>query len=137
LITIGGADSRHRKTRFDEAWRASYLALCGAAKLRFPAPSAPSAQGVDAMSTTTRKLPYGASPLAHLCLLVSDALRVPALGASTEGEPAAPKRTWLERLDAWAWRERQKDHEAYLAQSSDLADLEARLRALERGARYY
>ena len=50
---------------------------------------------------------------------------------------ATPRQSWLDRLDAWAWRQHQKDREAWLAQSKDLAELEARLRALDRGAPMY
>jgi hypothetical protein len=47
-------------------------------------------------------------------------------------KPLPPKRGWMERLDRWFWRHRQRDLEAYLAQSSDIYDLETRIRALER-----
>lgn len=39
----------------------------------------------------------------------------------------------LERLDRWFWRQQQREREAYLAKAQDLADLEARIKALERG----
>ena len=41
--------------------------------------------------------------------------------------------TLLERLDAWFWRQEQKDREAYLAGSADVFDLERRIDAIERG----
>jgi len=82
---------------------------------------------------TTGEFSHRASPFAHLIFLVSQARRGPAL----ETAAATPRRSWLDRLDAWAWRQQQKDREAWLAQSSDLADLEARLRALDRGAPAY
>jgi len=43
------------------------------------------------------------------------------------------------RLDRWFQRARQSDDEAFLAAATDLADLERRVRRLERGvdARYY
>ena len=41
--------------------------------------------------------------------------------------------TLLERLDAWFWRQAQKDREAYLAGSADVFDLERRIDAIERG----
>jgi hypothetical protein len=47
------------------------------------------------------------------------------------------RQSWLDRLDAWVWRQQQKDRDAWLAQSKDLAELEARLRALDRGAAAY
>jgi hypothetical protein len=99
------------------------------------------------------ELRFHSSPLTHLCFLVSEALsggrheRAPAprqssaaadrAEAEARAAAAAARRTasapsWLDRLDQWAWRQTQKRHEAYLAQSTDLADLERRLRALER-----
>ena len=46
------------------------------------------------------------------------------------------QRGWFERLDEWLWDMHQRDIEAYLAQSSDVCDLERRQRALERNAPY-
>jgi len=53
--------------------------------------------------------------------------------------PAAPARvraevglSWLERVERWLWRLEQKRVDDYLAGSADLADLEMRLRRLER-----
>lgn len=39
-------------------------------------------------------------------------------------------------VDGWFYRQRQKEREAYLAQSADLADLERRVRKLERHPYY-
>ena len=54
--------------------------------------------------------------------------------AAADRAAKAPERRrgWLERLDRWFWRQQQRDVEAYLAKSSDVYDLEARIRALER-----
>ena len=41
----------------------------------------------------------------------------------------------LDRLDAWFWRQRQRAHESYLAQSQDVFELERRMRDLERSVR--
>lgn len=51
----------------------------------------------------------------------------------------APRRGWLDRLDAWFWRLEQKERETYLARSRDVFDLERRIDALDREAvtRYY
>lgn len=53
--------------------------------------------------------------------------------------PSAPARvraevglSWLQRVERWLWRLEQKRVEDYLARSVDLADLEMRLRRLER-----
>jgi hypothetical protein len=40
----------------------------------------------------------------------------------------------LQRVERWLWRLEQKRVEDYLARSVDLADLEMRLRSLERRA---
>lgn len=37
----------------------------------------------------------------------------------------------LGRLESWIWRQQQRDREAYLAEATDIADLEARMRVLE------
>lgn len=43
-----------------------------------------------------------------------------------------PRRSLLERLDHWFADQRERQRERYLAQSSDLCDLEARMRELNR-----
>ena len=55
----------------------------------------------------------------------------PANAAKVALAPA-PRRGWIERLEHWLWSWRQRDLEAYLAQSADIHDLEARIRNLER-----
>jgi hypothetical protein len=64
--------------------------------------------------------------------------------AARRGRPAPavqqePKLTLLERIDAWFWRQSQKDRDAYLARSTDVHDLERRMAALDRAtaSRYY
>lgn len=42
----------------------------------------------------------------------------------------------LAAMDNWFYRQRQKDRESYLAQAQDIADLEQRLRQLERRPYY-
>ena len=76
---------------------------------------------------STRELPYSNNPFAHLAFLVSDALRRPATRAK-----APATRRWPERLERWLWSRRQREVEAYLAQSQDLAELERRMRELDR-----
>ena len=50
-----------------------------------------------------------------------------------------PRPTLLDRLDAWFWRQAQKDRETYLAGSRDVLELERRMNALDRGpvGRYF
>jgi hypothetical protein len=84
---------------------------------------------------------HRSSPLAHLCFLVSEALnpRPRPEARPMPPRPSVARTGWLDRLDQWAWRSRQRQHEAYLAEAANLAELETRLRDLERtvGARYY
>ena len=42
-----------------------------------------------------------------------------------------PRRSWLDRLDDWLWNQELKSREAFLAQSTDIVDLEQRMRWLE------
>jgi hypothetical protein len=63
----------------------------------------------------------------------------PSAAAPPRTVPAASTRvraevrlSWLERVERWLWRLEQKRVDDYLAQSVDLADLEMRLRRLER-----
>ena len=58
------------------------------------------------------------------------AVRTPAAAPAT---PAAPRMSLLDRLDAWHFRQAQREREAYLARSKDVFDLERRIRAIERG----
>lgn len=83
---------------------------------------------------STRDLHYRNSPLAHLVQLVADAMAGGPPAVARRREPARGR--WLDRLDHWFWRQRQKDVEQYLASSHDRFELEARLRELDR-ARYY
>jgi len=64
----------------------------------------------------------------------------PSEGAEPDRtSPRKASRSLIDRLDDWAWRLRQRDLEASLASSADIAELEARLRARERATlhRYY
>jgi len=64
---------------------------------------------------------------------------------SRDGTASEPRRRWLHRLDQWLgrldnwfWRQQQRQREAYLAQATDIFDLEERMRRLERsGGRSY
>jgi hypothetical protein len=69
----------------------------------------------------------------------------PAPSAPRKAAPLAsavggePHRGLFERFDAWLWDQERRSREAYLAKSTDVYDLEARIRDLERGVicRYY
>src|ERR1700686_3539143 len=54
----------------------------------------------------------------------------------TAPDPVAPRRGLLARLDDWFWKREQREREAYLAASTDIYDLEARIRNLEREVLY-
>jgi len=54
--------------------------------------------------------------------------------AAPARDSGAPPLSWLERVERWLWRLEQKRVEDYLARSVDLADLEMRMRRLERRA---
>ena len=45
---------------------------------------------------------------------------------------ASTRQSWLTRVDAWFSKQEMKRREAYLAQSTDIFDLERRMRGLER-----
>jgi Protein of unknown function (DUF3563) len=52
---------------------------------------------------------------------------------SARANSVAKPRSLLGRLDTWFWKQEMKRHEAFLAQSTDIFDLERRMRLLERG----
>jgi hypothetical protein len=49
----------------------------------------------------------------------------------TVARVAAPTLSIWDRLDRWFWRQEQRRLEAYLGTSTDLVELEQRMRALE------
>lgn len=49
-------------------------------------------------------------------------------------ERPAPRLSLWDRLDRWFWRQEQRRLEAYLGTSSDLVELEQRMRALEKAS---
>lgn len=70
--------------------------------------------------------------------------RKPSTASSQPAAASAPaaipeRKSLLDRLDAWHFRQAQREREAYLARSKDVFDLERRMRALERApiGRYY
>lgn len=69
--------------------------------------------------------------------LAGNALDRPrASGRSPSGtavvRAATPRRSFFDRIEHALWRSRQREIERYLAASTDLVDLERRLRRLER-----
>ncbi len=53
--------------------------------------------------------------------------------ASSSAGSSASSLGWLDRLDTWFWKQEMKSRDAFLAQSTDIFDLERRMRCLERG----
>lgn len=62
--------------------------------------------------------------------LLTDALS--AQPAREPRAPAKPRRSLSERMDHWFTDQRVRERERYLAQSTDLADLERRMRRIDR-----
>lgn len=64
--------------------------------------------------------------------LTYDALQAEEEECGKLGEAVRqPRRSWLDRLDDWLWNQELKSREAFLAQATDLVDLEQRMRWLE------
>jgi hypothetical protein len=73
--------------------------------------------------------------LTHGILLdASDRAEEERAHADASANPVATPRGWLTRLDTWFWKQEMKRREAFLAQSSDIFELERRMRWLERGS---
>ena len=62
--------------------------------------------------------------------LLTDALS--AQPARAPKAPAKPRRSLSERLDRWFTDQRIRERDRYLAEASDLADLEHRMRRIDR-----
>ncbi|HVO88927.1 MAG TPA: DUF3563 family protein [Casimicrobiaceae bacterium] len=71
------------------------------------------------------------APVAFFNMVV-DVLSRPTLDGAPEEAPG-PKAGWLDRLDDWLWRQQAREREAWLAQSSDVFELERRIEELDRG----
>ena len=104
-------------------------------------------------SPNAAELYFKRSIVGHVAMLLAEALgtgRKPQGDARRAGsrnqatgqalKPAeTPRAGLLDRLDGWFWRQEQKQREAYLAQASDIFELERRMEALDREGvwRYY
>ena len=60
----------------------------------------------------------------------------PRSGAGNAVAPPSRRLALFERFDRWIARMRQRDRERYLAEASDVFELEARIRELERRPYY-
>lgn len=59
--------------------------------------------------------------------------KAPERSEPVRAAESAPGRSWLDRLDDWLWNQELKSREAFLAKSTDIVDLEQRMRWLEHG----
>ena len=95
------------------------------------------------LSTVITEALAGSSKAAAVARRAQTGRQVPPAAASTPvatpAIPSASRMSLLDRLDAWHFRQAQREREAYLARSKDVFDLERRMRAIERGTtgRYY
>jgi Protein of unknown function (DUF3563) len=59
-----------------------------------------------------------------------------ARSSRTNGANSAQRPSWTDRLNDWFYRQQLNQREAYLAQATDIFDLELRMRRLERRPYY-
>ena len=94
--------------------------------------------------------PFPEHTLVGHCIALAHATFYDALPSNVEHKPPiAPEKLpskrigigaafqrFIEALDNWFYRQRLKDREAYLAQATDVYDVERRMRELERNPAY-
>jgi hypothetical protein len=57
--------------------------------------------------------------------------RQPTFGEAVDARGREPRLGFWDRIDRWAWKQVQKEREAYLAKAQNLAELESRMRDLD------
>ncbi|MGC1818970.1 MAG: DUF3563 family protein [Casimicrobiaceae bacterium] len=98
---------------------------------------------IGQLSTVVAEALAGSGRAAEVARRAQTVRRAPPAAApkpvATPAAPAVARMSLLDRLDAWHFRQAQREREAYLARSKDVFDLERRIRAIERGTtgRYY
>jgi hypothetical protein len=86
-----------------------------------------------ALAKSANRAQRDAEPLANSDLRAFDFASIEQAARQMRAEAIARfVRNTLERIGRWARHTRRGDSEAFLAQSSDLADLERRIKLLER-----
>jgi hypothetical protein len=94
--------------------------------------------------------PFPENTLVGHCIALAHATFYDALPSNVEHKPPIAPATlpskrigigaafarFMEALDAWFYRQRMKEREAYLAQAVDVYDVERRMRELERNPAY-
>jgi len=78
----------------------------------------------------------GALGLCRVLLRAAENTGNESAGRSEAVSPVRKRLSLFERFDRWMAGIKQRDRERYLAQATDIFDLERRIRELERG-RYY
>lgn len=75
-----------------------------------------------------------------LCIKMAQTTFSDVMPPESDAAPASrphPKPGLLSRLDDWFYRQQLNARESYLAESTDIFDLECRMRDLERRSYYY
>jgi hypothetical protein len=81
--------------------------------------------------------PLNDSGVSRMFALIAEGLALPTRPRDQERSPqgllavAPARRSLLERIDHWFWQRNQHAVDAYLGQSTDVFELEARIRQLE------
>ncbi len=73
-------------------------------------------------------------PLNSLAHLIADAVRPSVVEPAARRTEPAVRRSLADRLDAWFWRQQQREIEAWLADSGDIYELERRVRDIGHGS---
>jgi hypothetical protein len=82
------------------------------------------------MSTASPTMPE--SGFINLCIQMAQSTFSDVMPSKTGDERTKKVRSWTSALADWFYRQQVKEREAYLAKSTDIFDLERRLRQLER-----
>ena len=82
------------------------------------------------MSTASPTMPE--SGFINLCIQMAQSTFSDVMPSKTGDVRTKNVRSWTSALADWFYRQQIKEREAYLAKSTDIFDLERRLRQLER-----
>lgn len=74
---------------------------------------------------------FPARSMAEVDEVVASKEQTATAAAPTVAQDANASRGFFARIENWIWRQQQREREAYLADATDIADLEARMRVLE------
>ncbi len=82
------------------------------------------------MSTASPTMPE--SGFINLCIQMAQSTFSDVMPSKTGDVRTKKVRSWTSALADWFYRQQVKEREAYLAKSTDIFDLERRIRQLER-----